>query len=1154
MKKLLPLVIGLLTLSTLSKSQDLWTPSITDGFGFSPNNSINCLHVLNGQLYAGTGSDSGFVYATQTGYPGTWTKVFSKQGYNSVDAINSLIQGNNSYLYISAEGQNIDSSKVFRSADGGLTWSPYYTASPNDKMPFIVPFKGAGAADSIYIVKNNWNGSQILKSAYDSNDPLNTSNTWDTVFSISNLVASVCKHNNKLYIGGSGGMIWSSPNGNSWSKDSSLANTLGNMSSNSISAMASFGGYLYIGTVKNYDTAQIWRSNDDINWVMVKQYQGYRAVTSIDSITNELWISLESSKGTGGQIIRSTDGITFNSSNNNGFGIYGDNGTGGCFAHLQNQFQNFVYYGCQNSSSAATQGGGLTSLAQGLTVNSTGGQIWRVCLGTLPNIIHESDVTVCDGTPVTFNAGSGGNVYLWDNGSTTQSITTTTAGEHYVFITGGADGCINSDTVKLIALSSPTVYSNLDGPPIVCKNDTLSVSTYTYSNLRNPIHDSVSNLPGLNLPIPYGQSVSDTIHISIPNDNNEYTQNSFVSVTIDSLLNIDASNLVLKLYAPNGYYTTLASYSGTGSNFIGTVFAPGASTFIASGTGNFTGTFSPYDSFSNLDYSAVNGTWTLEVYNGNSNSTGTLKGWTLRFSEPDTVMNYSWSTTAGFLGSTTSHNLWAKPLTSTTYVLTATNNIGCSATDTIRVTVPALHVSPASTTVCNGNSATLSATGGSTYFWSPTASLNNPTGDTVIASTLTTTTFYVVDTMHFCPLSDSVIVNVNPILSVSSSTSQTICFADTAILAATGIGGTAPYTYSWNDGTTNHSGGTVHLSPTTATTYTVIATDVYGCTAFADSTTIAVIPSTDIYGHVDLAGNSVTNGVSTAVLYKRNLQYQSDTVRIDTLNASGDYLFTHINHGDYFIKVFPDTGSYHIAIPTYYGDKFLWDSATVINHGCGMIDTANISLLHDLAATGTGILAGKITDTTGFGRAQGDAIPGVNVGAGKNPGGQMFGHTTTDSNGKYRFDNVPQGNYTIFVDIPGLNRYCYNVTIDSLHTQYLHLDYVVDSTTIDTVHITSTTVGINQPSKVSENNFSIYPNPFKGNTTIEYNVSHDANISLDVYNVLGIKVQSLVKTNQSSGIYKVNLNSQNNHLNAGIYFISLSIDGKTNTQRIVLLE
>ena len=61
-------------------------------------------------------------------------------------------------------------------------------------------------------------------------------------------------------------------------------------------------------------------------------------------------------------------------------------------------------------------------------------------------------------------------------------------------------------------------------------------------------------------------------------------------------------------------------------------------------------------------------------------------------------------------------------------------------------------------------------------------------------------------------------------------------------------------------------------------------------------------------------------------------------------------------------------------------------------------------------------------------------------------------------------------------------------------------------------------------------------------------------MNVSVYNVLGIKTAELVNSKQTAGEFKLNLNSSDTKLTSGIYFISLIIDGKSTTQRLVITE
>src|SRR5204863_9162708 len=84
-----------------------------------------------------------------------------------------------------------------------------------------------------------------------------------------------------------------------------------------------------------------------------------------------------------------------------------------------------------------------------------------------------------------------------------------------------------------------------------------------------------------------------------------------------------------------------------------------------------------------------------------------------------------------------------------TYTVTVTSTGGCSATASRILTVnskPSIAVTPLTSTICQGKSSSLTASGASTYAWSPSTGLNTTTGATVSASPSVTTTYTVTGT------------------------------------------------------------------------------------------------------------------------------------------------------------------------------------------------------------------------------------------------------------------------------------------------------------------------------------------------------------------------------------------------------------------------
>ncbi|MHB8259211.1 MAG: T9SS type A sorting domain-containing protein [Bacteroidia bacterium] len=90
------------------------------------------------------------------------------------------------------------------------------------------------------------------------------------------------------------------------------------------------------------------------------------------------------------------------------------------------------------------------------------------------------------------------------------------------------------------------------------------------------------------------------------------------------------------------------------------------------------------------------------------------------------------------------------PSSSTIYTLTGmASGSGCKNTATVSVIVNALPIvalSSSQDTVCLGISTTLTASGASTYSWSPSASLSSTSGVSIIASPTVTTTYNVIGT------------------------------------------------------------------------------------------------------------------------------------------------------------------------------------------------------------------------------------------------------------------------------------------------------------------------------------------------------------------------------------------------------------------------
>ena len=128
--------------------------------------------------------------------------------------------------------------------------------------------------------------------------------------------------------------------------------------------------------------------------------------------------------------------------------------------------------------------------------------------------------------------------------------------------------------------------------------------------------------------------------------------------------------------------------------------------------------------------------------------------------------------------------------------------------------------------ICEGDIASLMVSGGDEYLWS-----TGVTGEVLLVSPTETTTYYVTASSNAgCDAIDSVTVTVSPELLASIDYNGSQCVTAGSTISATEVGGTGPYTYSW-EGPAGLTADTKDVVVTEFGTYYLTVTDVYDCTA-----------------------------------------------------------------------------------------------------------------------------------------------------------------------------------------------------------------------------------------------------------------------------------------------------------------------------------
>jgi hypothetical protein len=84
-----------------------------------------------------------------------------------------------------------------------------------------------------------------------------------------------------------------------------------------------------------------------------------------------------------------------------------------------------------------------------------------------------------------------------------------------------------------------------------------------------------------------------------------------------------------------------------------------------------------------------------------------------------------------------------------------------------------------------------------------------------------------------------------------------------------------------------------------------------------------------------------------------------------------------------------------------------------------------------------------------------------------------------------------------------------------------------------------------------------YPNPFNPDTKISYQISTNSDVQLNVYNLIGQKVRTLIHSYQNPGSYVVQWDGKddlNRQLSSGVYICKLEAGMKIQTMKMILIK
>lgn len=154
------------------------------------------------------------------------------------------------------------------------------------------------------------------------------------------------------------------------------------------------------------------------------------------------------------------------------------------------------------------------------------------------------------------------------------------------------------------------------------------------------------------------------------------------------------------------------------------------------------------------------------------------------------------------------------------------------------------------------------------------------------------------------------------------------------------------------------------------------------------------------------------------------------------------------------------------------------------------------------------------------------------------------------SNGEFKFSALFRGNYTISPKLEGYSFDPASRDIRDLSANIGQQDFIAN-VMAGAGRLSS------EPVTETFTLFQNYPNPFNNSTVISFLVPGTGHVALDIVNMLGVTVRSLVSRNMEAGNYALHWDGRDDHHNplpSGLYMYRLKAEGVLLTRKMILME
>ena len=374
---------------------------------------------------------------------------------------------------------------------------------------------------------------------------------------------------------------------------------------------------------------------------------------------------------------------------------------------------------------------------------------------------------------------------------------------------------------------------------------------------------------------------------------------------------------------------------------------------------------------------------------------------------------------------------------------------------------------------------------------------------------------------------------------------DSVTFINTSHRAAT-------QTWSFGDGTSSTSVAPKHLYAAVGA-YTVLlkVSTSNGC---MDSTHTSLRVDScfnEIFGKIRTStGSELKNSRVYAVRYD-SLDTSINIIARTKTDSRGYYDFNHIMDSVVYLVAFPDSSKYPKEVVTWRDTTLVFQHAKAVRAIAPSYVNVNFHTLSGKNNSGKGIVSGKLYLCNVCKKSGGTPAAGIKLILVDNDG-VCQGITYTDADGNFSFGDLAITDYHIWVDKPMVDNFSspkISLSGDKTNLENLVLTLYPTLLTMDQ----STVTGVENTIDANNNAIKIYPNPFQSVANISYSLDKTTRVNIEIYDLTGRRVATLVDASQSEGNYIAQFNaSEYESAKPGMYLVRMMIGNSLTTKSIML--